>query len=83
MFRSRTKEIRFGSGKNESCRLVARFRFISSEPMAPFCDSDKCLRVRPCLGQWHRYVATYFEVKLQARELSAKLITLSTASVFR
>ncbi|KHG22492.1 hypothetical protein F383_30212 [Gossypium arboreum] len=31
MSRSITKEIRFGSGKNESCRLAAPFRFISSE----------------------------------------------------
>ncbi|KHG04355.1 hypothetical protein F383_28815 [Gossypium arboreum] len=30
MFRSRAKEIRFGSGENESCRLVALFRFTSS-----------------------------------------------------
>ncbi|KHG21352.1 hypothetical protein F383_27074 [Gossypium arboreum] len=28
MFRSRTKEIRFGSGENESCRLAVPFRFI-------------------------------------------------------
>ncbi|KHG24502.1 1-aminocyclopropane-1-carboxylate synthase-like protein 2 [Gossypium arboreum] len=31
MSRSRTKEIGFGSGKNESCRLAAWFRFILSE----------------------------------------------------
>ncbi|KHG14714.1 hypothetical protein F383_02091 [Gossypium arboreum] len=31
MFRSRTKEIGFGSGKNESCRLVVPFRFTSSK----------------------------------------------------
>ncbi|KHG08359.1 hypothetical protein F383_35507 [Gossypium arboreum] len=31
MFRLRTKEIRFGSGENESCRLVVSFHFISSE----------------------------------------------------
>ncbi|KHG17778.1 hypothetical protein F383_20892 [Gossypium arboreum] len=31
MFRLRTKEIGFGSGKNESCRLVALFCFTSSE----------------------------------------------------
>ncbi|KHF98316.1 hypothetical protein F383_37497 [Gossypium arboreum] len=31
MFRSRTKEIRFGSGKNESSRLAASFHFTSSE----------------------------------------------------
>ncbi|KHG08143.1 hypothetical protein F383_34846 [Gossypium arboreum] len=31
MFRSKTKEIGFGSGENESCRLVVPFRFISSE----------------------------------------------------
>ncbi|KHG16173.1 Neurexin-3a-alpha [Gossypium arboreum] len=24
--------------------------------MASICDSDICVRVRPCLGQWHRYV---------------------------
>ncbi|KHG28480.1 hypothetical protein F383_11802 [Gossypium arboreum] len=30
MFRSRTKEIGFRSGENESCRLVVPFRFISS-----------------------------------------------------
>ncbi|KHG12539.1 Neurexin-3a-alpha [Gossypium arboreum] len=26
--------------------------------MASICDSDICVRVRPCLGQWHRYVVT-------------------------
>ncbi|KHG11997.1 hypothetical protein F383_20112 [Gossypium arboreum] len=26
--------------------------------MASIYDSDMCLRVRPCLGQWHRYVTT-------------------------
>ncbi|KAG8475506.1 hypothetical protein CXB51_032293 [Gossypium anomalum] len=26
--------------------------------MASICGSDMCLRVRPCLGQWHRFVAT-------------------------
>ncbi|KHG15335.1 hypothetical protein F383_19775 [Gossypium arboreum] len=31
MFRSRTKEIRFGSGENESCRLAVLYRFISSD----------------------------------------------------
>ncbi|KHG26381.1 hypothetical protein F383_33696 [Gossypium arboreum] len=31
MFRSRTKEIRFGSGENKSRRLAALFRFITSE----------------------------------------------------
>ncbi|KHG23309.1 hypothetical protein F383_29802 [Gossypium arboreum] len=31
MFRLRTKEIGFGSGENESCRLAVPFRFISSE----------------------------------------------------
>ncbi|KHG00575.1 hypothetical protein F383_20062 [Gossypium arboreum] len=31
MFRSRTKEIGLGSGKNESCRLATPFRFTSSE----------------------------------------------------
>ncbi|KHG08614.1 hypothetical protein F383_35855 [Gossypium arboreum] len=31
MFRSRTKEVRFGSGENESCGLVVPFRFISSD----------------------------------------------------
>ncbi|KHF98083.1 hypothetical protein F383_37353 [Gossypium arboreum] len=31
MFRSRTKEIRFGSGKNKSCRLAAPFHFTSSK----------------------------------------------------
>ncbi|KHG06311.1 hypothetical protein F383_32424 [Gossypium arboreum] len=31
MFRSRTKEIRFGSGENESCQLVVPFRFTSFE----------------------------------------------------
>ncbi|KHG07017.1 UvrABC system C [Gossypium arboreum] len=31
MFRSRTKEIRFGSGENKSCRLVIPFHFTSSK----------------------------------------------------
>ncbi|KHG29265.1 hypothetical protein F383_12951 [Gossypium arboreum] len=31
MFRSRTKEIRFGSGENESCRLVVLFYSVLSE----------------------------------------------------
>ncbi|KHG09024.1 hypothetical protein F383_35985 [Gossypium arboreum] len=31
MFKSRTKEIGFGSGKNESCRLGVPFRFTLSE----------------------------------------------------
>ncbi|KHG05979.1 hypothetical protein F383_32702 [Gossypium arboreum] len=31
MFRSGTKEIRFGSRENESCRLVVLFHFTSSE----------------------------------------------------
>ncbi|KHG22419.1 hypothetical protein F383_09291 [Gossypium arboreum] len=31
MFSSRTKEIDFGSGENESCRLVVPSRFTSSE----------------------------------------------------
>ncbi|KHF98069.1 hypothetical protein F383_37338 [Gossypium arboreum] len=26
--------------------------------LASICDSDMCLRVRPYLGQWHRYVTT-------------------------
>ncbi|KHG29121.1 NADH-quinone oxidoreductase subunit D 2 [Gossypium arboreum] len=26
--------------------------------MALICEFDMCLRVRPYLGQWHRYVAT-------------------------
>ncbi|KHG08824.1 hypothetical protein F383_36131 [Gossypium arboreum] len=30
MFRSRTKENRFGSEENQSCRLVVPFRFSSS-----------------------------------------------------
>ncbi|KHF97300.1 hypothetical protein F383_36877 [Gossypium arboreum] len=30
----------------------------SSKTMASICDSDIYVRVRPCLGQWHRYVAT-------------------------
>ncbi|KHG12955.1 Neurexin-3a-alpha [Gossypium arboreum] len=30
----------------------------ASKTMTSICDSDMCLRVRPCLGQWHRYVAT-------------------------
>ncbi|KHG17254.1 hypothetical protein F383_23608 [Gossypium arboreum] len=30
MFRSRTKEIGFRSGKNESCRLAALFHFTTS-----------------------------------------------------
>ncbi|KHG11836.1 hypothetical protein F383_03108 [Gossypium arboreum] len=28
-----------------------------SKTMASICDSDMCLRVRPYLGQWYRYVA--------------------------
>ncbi|KHG26912.1 hypothetical protein F383_08827 [Gossypium arboreum] len=31
MFRSRTKEIRFGPGKNESCLLAAPSHFTTSE----------------------------------------------------
>ncbi|KHG14702.1 hypothetical protein F383_16678 [Gossypium arboreum] len=31
MFRSRTKEIGFGSGGNESCRLAALSHFLTSE----------------------------------------------------
>ncbi|KHG27182.1 hypothetical protein F383_33800 [Gossypium arboreum] len=31
MFRSRTKEIGFGSRENESCRLVVPFHFTSSK----------------------------------------------------
>ncbi|KHG17409.1 7-carboxy-7-deazaguanine synthase [Gossypium arboreum] len=42
MFRSRTKEIRFGSGENKSCRLVVPFRFSSSEIL----DSSYELRDR-------------------------------------
>ncbi|KHF97342.1 Neurexin-3a-alpha [Gossypium arboreum] len=30
----------------------------ASKTMASICDSDMCLRVRTCLGQWHRYVTT-------------------------
>ncbi|KHF99284.1 Neurexin-3a-alpha [Gossypium arboreum] len=30
----------------------------ASKTMASICDFDMCLRVRPCLGQWHRYVVT-------------------------
>ncbi|KHG06153.1 hypothetical protein F383_31925 [Gossypium arboreum] len=30
----------------------------ASKSMASICDFDMCLRVRPCLGQWHRDVAT-------------------------
>ncbi|KHG22855.1 hypothetical protein F383_00964 [Gossypium arboreum] len=30
----------------------------ASKTMASICDSDMCLRVRPCLGPWHRYVTT-------------------------
>ncbi|KHG13366.1 hypothetical protein F383_17823 [Gossypium arboreum] len=26
----------------------------ASKTMASICDSDMCLRVRPCLGQWHQ-----------------------------
>ncbi|KHF98866.1 hypothetical protein F383_38041 [Gossypium arboreum] len=26
--------------------------------LALICDFDICVRVRPCLGQWHRYVIT-------------------------
>ncbi|KHG06896.1 hypothetical protein F383_33476 [Gossypium arboreum] len=29
MFRSRTKEIKFGLGENESCRLAVRFVLLS------------------------------------------------------
>ncbi|KHG15870.1 hypothetical protein F383_23005 [Gossypium arboreum] len=36
------------------------------------------IRVRPCLGQWHRYEITFFEFKLRAQGSSAKSITLST-----
>ncbi|KHG12871.1 hypothetical protein F383_17319 [Gossypium arboreum] len=30
----------------------------ASKSMASISDFDMCLRVRPCLGQWHQYVAT-------------------------
>ncbi|KHF98956.1 hypothetical protein F383_38132 [Gossypium arboreum] len=30
----------------------------ASKTMASICDSDICVRVRPCLGKWHRYVTT-------------------------
>ncbi|KHF99005.1 hypothetical protein F383_38122 [Gossypium arboreum] len=30
----------------------------ASKTMASICDPDMCLRVIPCLGQWHRYVTT-------------------------
>ncbi|KHG28371.1 NADH-quinone oxidoreductase subunit D 2 [Gossypium arboreum] len=30
----------------------------ASKTMASICDSNMCLRVRPRLGQWHRYVVT-------------------------
>ncbi|KHG08303.1 Neurexin-3b-alpha [Gossypium arboreum] len=29
-----------------------------SKTMASICGSDMCLRVRPCLRQWHRYMTT-------------------------
>ncbi|KHG27132.1 hypothetical protein F383_33182 [Gossypium arboreum] len=28
--------------------------------MASICDSDICVRVRPCMGQWYRYVITIY-----------------------
>ncbi|KHG06718.1 hypothetical protein F383_33788 [Gossypium arboreum] len=35
------------------------FRYMcASKTMASICDSDKCVRERPYLGQWHRYVIT-------------------------
>ncbi|KAG8473085.1 hypothetical protein CXB51_034980 [Gossypium anomalum] len=38
---------------------VRGFRYMyASKSMASICDSNMCLRVRPCLGQWHRYVVT-------------------------
>ncbi|KHG13964.1 hypothetical protein F383_19533 [Gossypium arboreum] len=30
----------------------------ASKTMASICDSDVCVRVRPCQRQWHRYVIT-------------------------
>ncbi|KHG07106.1 Cadherin EGF LAG seven-pass G-type receptor 2 [Gossypium arboreum] len=30
----------------------------ASKTMASICDSNICVRVRPCLGQWHRYVTS-------------------------
>ncbi|KHF99090.1 hypothetical protein F383_38169 [Gossypium arboreum] len=30
----------------------------ASKTMSSICDFDMCLRVRPYLGQWHRYVTT-------------------------
>ncbi|KHG06327.1 hypothetical protein F383_32640 [Gossypium arboreum] len=30
----------------------------ASKTMTSICDSNICVRVRPCLGQWHRYVIT-------------------------
>ncbi|KHF98241.1 hypothetical protein F383_37599 [Gossypium arboreum] len=69
MFRSRTKEIRFGSGKNESCRLATSFRFTSSELHE---HSAKVI-----------FKNEDFGFKLQAQGSSAKSITLSTALVFK
>ncbi|KHG30477.1 Cadherin EGF LAG seven-pass G-type receptor 2 [Gossypium arboreum] len=30
----------------------------ASKTMVSICDSDICVQVRPCLGQWHRFVIT-------------------------
>ncbi|KHG05785.1 spliceosomal dib1 [Gossypium arboreum] len=43
MFRSRTKEIIFGSGENQSCRLVVPFRSSLSEDIDIVFDSCKTL----------------------------------------
>ncbi|KHF99793.1 hypothetical protein F383_38599 [Gossypium arboreum] len=32
----------------------------ASKTIASICDSDISVRVRPCLGQWHRYVITIY-----------------------
>ncbi|KHG07919.1 hypothetical protein F383_35096 [Gossypium arboreum] len=42
MFRSRPKEIRFGLGKNESCRLVVSFYFTSSEILESGYELEDC-----------------------------------------
>ncbi|KHG07424.1 hypothetical protein F383_34192 [Gossypium arboreum] len=35
--------------------VMTGFRYMCGrKTMASICDSDMCLRVRPCLGQWHR-----------------------------
>ncbi|KHG13863.1 hypothetical protein F383_19889 [Gossypium arboreum] len=70
MFRSRTKEIGFGSGENKSCRLAVPFRFTLSEILDSnykLGDRQQSLSHYPLfwyliveLELWHIEAGTYF-----------------------